>query len=182
MNLPIDPSQLTREDIGERRLTLNMGHDEAVEHVRRVFEEAGFGIPVEFSPAELLREKLGADRDPYYVLGACNPEMADRALDVTNDIGALFPCNVIVHEVEPGVQEVYHVSIMKIARLVGMAPDDEDWEAIVADTSKLVERAFADLESSESEVETDPEKPRGGQGGKREGRGQAPGSETGGSE
>ena len=42
--------------------------------------EAGFGIPVEFSPSDLLNEKVDADRDPYYVLGACNPEMADWAL------------------------------------------------------------------------------------------------------
>ena len=149
MSLPLDPANVTADDIGERRVTLDMGHDEAIEHVRRVCEQSGFGIPVEFSPSELLREKVGSERDPYYVLGACNPAMADRALDVTNDIGALFPCNVIVHEIEPGVQEVYHVSIMKIARLVGMAPDGEDWEAIVADTGELVDRAFDELEATE---------------------------------
>ncbi|MCL7418192.1 MAG: DUF302 domain-containing protein, partial [Halalkalicoccus sp.] len=91
MSLPIDPEQLTAEDIGEKQATLDMGHDEAVEHVREAFTAAGFGVPVEFSPSELLREKVGSDRDPYYVLGACNPRMADRALDVTNGIGAIFP-------------------------------------------------------------------------------------------
>jgi len=72
--------------------------------------------------------------------------MADRALDVTDQrIGALFPCNVVVWEEEPGLQRVYHVSIMRIARLVGMAPDSEEMADIVADTGELVDEAFENL-------------------------------------
>ncbi len=146
MTFPIDPSAVDPEDRGEKRATLEMDHQQAIEHVREVFTEAGFGVPVEFSPSELLNEKVGADRDPYYVLGACNPEMADRALDASDlRIGGLFPCNVIVWQEEPGVQHVYHVSIMKVARLVGMAPDDEAWADIVADTGEMVEEAWARL-------------------------------------
>jgi uncharacterized protein (DUF302 family) len=145
MTLPYDPETLTDDDIGRKRATLERDHESAVEHVRETFTDAGFGIPAEFSPSELLNEKVDADRDPYYVLGACNPEMADRALDETLEIGGLFPCNVIVWEEEPGVQQVYHVSIMRIARLVGMAPDDEAWADIVAATGEMVDEAFANL-------------------------------------
>lgn len=144
--LPIDPSRIDPEDIGEHRTTLEMEHEAAIEHVREVFEDAGFGVPVEFSPSELLNEKVDADRDPYYVLGACNPNMANRALDASDlQIGGLFPCNVIIWEESPGTQTVFHVSIMKIARLVGMAPDDEAWADIVADTGEMVEDAWAKL-------------------------------------
>ncbi|MFW6000408.1 MAG: DUF302 domain-containing protein, partial [Halorubrum sp.] len=84
--------------------------------------------------------------DPYYVLGACNPEVADRALDATdNKLGALMACNVVIWAEEPGVQRVYHVSIMRIARLVGMAPDDDVMADIVADTGAIVDEAFANL-------------------------------------
>jgi len=145
MSLPIDPAEIDPEAYGEERATLEMDHEAAVEHVRETFTDAGFGIPVEFSPSDLLNEKVDADRDPYYVLGACNPEMADRALDETPRIGGLFPCNVIVWEEEPGVQQVYHVSIMRIARLLGMAPDNEAWADIVADTGDLVDEAFGNL-------------------------------------
>jgi uncharacterized protein (DUF302 family) len=146
MTLPIDPTQIDPDDIGTKETTLEMDHEAAVEHVREVFTDAGFGIPVEFSPSELLNEKVDAGRDPYYVLGACNPGVADRALDATdNRMGGLFPCNVVVWEEEPGRQRVYHVSIMRIARLVGMAPDDEVMADIVADTGKLVDEAFANL-------------------------------------
>jgi uncharacterized protein (DUF302 family) len=127
-----------------------MDHETAVEHVRAAFTDAGFGVATEFSPSELLNEKIDADRDPYYVLGACNPNMADRALDASeNRVGGLFPCNVVVWQEEPGVQTVYHVSIMKLARLAGMAPDDETMADIVADTGELVEAAWANLETAE---------------------------------
>jgi uncharacterized protein (DUF302 family) len=153
MTLPIDPSVLTSEDIGEHRTTLHMEHEEAIEHVRGAFKQAGFGTAVEFSLSDLLHEKIGADRDPYYVLGACNPEVADRALDATdNKLGGLVPCNVVVWQVEPGVQEVYHVSIMRIARLVGMAPDDEEMADVVATTGEMVEEAWANLDTA---VETE---------------------------
>jgi uncharacterized protein (DUF302 family) len=142
MSLAFDPSDLDSEDIGERQATLEMGHEEAIEHVREVAEATGFGVPVEFSPSELLNEKVDADRDPYYVLGACNPRMADRALEETLKQGALFPCNFVIWEEEPGLQRVYHVSIMKIGRLVGIAPDTDAWQAIVEDTGELVEAFF----------------------------------------
>ncbi|AEH39401.1 MULTISPECIES: DUF302 domain-containing protein [Halopiger] len=144
--LPIDPTQIDPDDIGQTQTVLEMDHEEAIEHVREVFTDAGFGVPVEFSPSELLNEKVDADRDPYYVLGACNPAVADRALEVTDGkLGALFPCNVVIWEEEPGRQRVYHVSIMRIARLVGMAPDDEEMAEIVAETGELVDKAFEEL-------------------------------------
>jgi uncharacterized protein (DUF302 family) len=141
MSLAFDPSEIESEDIGEQEVTLEMDHEEAIEFVREVCTEAGFGVPVEFSPSELLNEKVDADRDPYYVLGACNPEMANRALKETMKMGGLFPCNFVVWQTEPGVQQVYHVSIMKLARLVGIAPDNDAWEGIADETGEMVEAA-----------------------------------------
>ncbi len=149
MTLPFDPAAVDPEDFGEKQATLEMNHAEAIEHVRAVCAAEGFGFPVEFSPAEMLNEKVDADRDPYYVLGACNPAMADRALDATgNQIGALFPCNMIVWQEEPGLQRVYHVSIMKIARLLDMTTDAEELDAIIDETGEMVEAVFAQLDGS----------------------------------
>nr|WP_305794311.1 DUF302 domain-containing protein [Halomarina rubra] len=146
--MPIDPSDIDAEDIGEKRATLTMNHEDAIEHVREVFTDAGFGVPVEFSPSEMLNEKVDAGRDPYYVLGACNPAMADRALDMSMELGGLMPCNVVVWEEEPGVQQVYHLSIMRAGRLLGVAPDSEEWSDLVSDTGEMVEEAFANLDSA----------------------------------
>lgn len=148
MTLPFDPEAVSSGDIGEKRATLEMDHEPAVEHVRETFLEHGFGVPVEFSPSELLNEKVAADRDPYYVLGACNPGMADRVLDATdNRLGALFPCNVVVWQEEPGVQTVYHVSIMRIGRLLGLDVDADAMDEIVAETGRMVDAAYDDLDS-----------------------------------
>ncbi|SFL02599.1 Uncharacterized conserved protein, DUF302 family [Halogranum rubrum] len=150
MALPIDPAALESGDIGEERATLHMNHEEAIEHVREAFTDAGFGVATEFSPSEMLNEKVDAGRDPYYVLGACNPNMADQVLSASdNKMGALFPCNVVVWEEEPGVQTVYHVSIMRIGRLVGLAPDDDAMADIIAQTGELVDEAFANLDTAE---------------------------------
>ncbi|OVE84522.1 DUF302 domain-containing protein [Natronolimnobius baerhuensis] len=151
MSLPIDPAALDPDDFGEKQAVLEMDHEEAIEHVREVCEAVGFGIPVEFSPSELLNEKVDADRDPYYVLGACNPEIADQALDETKRIGGLFPCNMIVWEEEPGRQRVYHVSIMKIARLLGTAPDNDAWDDILETTGELTSEAFERFDSGETD-------------------------------
>jgi len=149
MSLPVDPEAVAAGDVGEEVATLEMDHEAAVEHVRTAFTDAGFGVATEFSPSELLNEKVDAGRDPYHVLGACNPRMADRALDASdNRIGALFPCNVVVWQERPGVQTVYHVSIMRVARLVGLAPDDEAWADIVAETGEMVDAAMANLDAA----------------------------------
>ena len=148
MTLPIDPEAITAGDIGEERATLRMEHEEAIEHVREAFTDAGFGVATEFSASDMLNEKIDAGRDPYYVLGACNPTMANRALDASEKrMGGLFPCNVVIWQEEPGVQTVYHVSIMRIARLVGMASDDDEMADIIADTGELVDEAFGNLDA-----------------------------------
>jgi len=165
MSLPIDPAAIDPAAYGEQQATLQMEHEAAIEYVREVCLDNGFGVPVEFSPSEMLNAKLDrearrasgsrtesddADRDPYYVLGACNPAMADRALDATdNRIGALFPCNMVIHEEEPGVQRVYHLSIMKIARLLGLAVDEAEMESIIDDTGEMVTTVFAELQADD---------------------------------
>jgi uncharacterized protein (DUF302 family) len=153
MALPIDPEQLTAEDVGEERATFETDHETAIELVREAFTDAGFGVITEYSISDLLNEKVDAGRDPYYVLGACNPGVADRALDASeNRIGALTPCNVVIWEEDPGVQTVYHVSIMRIARLVGLAPDDDTMADIVADTGELVDEAFSNLDAATADA------------------------------
>jgi len=150
MTLPIDPAAIDPAAYGEQQATLQMDHEAAIEYVREVCADNGFGVPVEFSPSAMLNAKVDADRDPYYVLGACNPAIADRALDATDKrLGALMPCNMIIWEEEPGVQRVYHLSIMKIARLLGLPTDDEAMDDIIDDTGEMVEAVFAELDSDE---------------------------------
>ena len=53
-----------------------------------------------------LKSKLGEDFRAYRILGACNPPLAFRALQVEDKIGTMLPCNVIVQEDQRGGVEV----------------------------------------------------------------------------
>ncbi|MCW4033546.1 MAG: DUF302 domain-containing protein [Candidatus Bathyarchaeota archaeon] len=78
--------------------------EEAVARVQSALKEQGFGILTEIDVKETLKKKLDVDYPNYKILGACNPHLAKRALDIDQEIGTLLPCNVIVYETDDGIQ------------------------------------------------------------------------------
>jgi len=80
----------------ERSITVDLPYAEAVAKVKELLGEQGFGVLSEIDVRATLKEKRNVEMEDYVILGACNPELAHRALEVDRSIGVLLPCNVVV--------------------------------------------------------------------------------------
>jgi uncharacterized protein (DUF302 family) len=116
--------------------------DDVREGAVAALKTEGFGVLTEIDVAATLRAKLGVERDPYLILGACNPPSAHRAIETDPSIGALLPCNVVVRaDGEAVVVEV--MDPRAVLGLVGEAAIDD----VAREVHARLVRAVTVLES-----------------------------------
>ena len=72
--------------------------EEAVNRVTEALKDEGFGVLSTIDIQDAFKRKLDKDFPPYVILGACNPQLAWKALQTDPNIGLLLPCNVVVQE------------------------------------------------------------------------------------
>jgi uncharacterized protein (DUF302 family) len=99
----------------------NLPFGEAVEKARTLLQDAGYGVLSEIDVQAKLKEKLDIKREPYLILGACNPLLAKEALEVEPELGALLPCNVIVYELGGRT----HVAAIEPERMLSIVGNEQ---------------------------------------------------------
>ena len=129
--------------IFEESLELTVPFDEALAQVKASLAQEGFGTLTEIDVQATLKEKTGKVMDRYVIVGACNPSLASRALDLEPQLGVLLPCNVVVREVKDGVLvEAMDPGVM--ATLTGR----EDVRRLADEARTLVGNALGRLSAS----------------------------------
>ena len=120
--------------------TLREPYEEVIPRVKEALKAEGFGVLTEIDVRQTLREKLGVEMEPYLILGACNPALAHRALEVEPEIGLLLPCNVVVRAVEDGCR----VEVADPKAMLGIV-GNEQLDAIADEAKQRLQKAVATL-------------------------------------
>jgi len=108
------------------RLIENMDINAVDVRTREALAAQGFGVLTEIDVTATMKKKLGIDMSPYRILGACNPKMAYQAIGMEPRVGAMLPCNVILRQVDAGVE------VSAIDPLASMTAIDNDQLKLVA--------------------------------------------------
>lgn len=116
------------------------GFAAAVARVRDELAREGFGVLCEIDVQATLQKKLGVDREPYLILGACNPSLAHRALEAEPELGVLLPCNVVVYT-EGGETRIAAVDAERMLSIVGNDDLGETAAEVRRRLTAVVERA-----------------------------------------
>ena len=116
--------------------TLKLSFNDTLERVLVDLKQEGFGVLSDIDAQSAMKEKLGVEMPPYRILGACNPQLAHKALQAEPDIGLLLPCNVVVRQEAEG-----HVTVVFIDPLVMMEMlDKPEVQTVAKDAEQRLRR------------------------------------------
>jgi len=113
---------------------------EALDRTNAALANHGFGVLTTIDVQATLKKKLDEDMPKYTILGACNPKMAHQAITAEPRIGTMLPCNVILREVDGGV-EISAVDPMASMQAV----ENETLAGIAGEVTKMLQTVIAEI-------------------------------------
>ncbi|WP_103511544.1 DUF302 domain-containing protein [Streptomyces sp. SM13] len=129
----------------DRTVSVDDTFEETVRAVRLALADQGFGILTEIDVQATLKAKLGHAMEPYLILGACNPSLAHRALELDRTIGLLLPCNIVIRKDGDGVL-VQAIDPATMVTLTGI----EDMGPVAEEVTLRLDAALASVAASRS--------------------------------
>jgi uncharacterized protein (DUF302 family) len=126
-----------------RRIDTDLPHDQAVAATKAALQEQGFGTLTEIDLRQTLKDKLDVDTAPQVIIGACNPQLAHRAVGADPRIATLLPCNVVVR-VEGGRTVVEALDPAMMADVSGVP----ELAGIAADAARRIQQALDKIAAS----------------------------------
>ncbi|MCE3549850.1 DUF302 domain-containing protein [Pseudonocardia sp. RS11V-5] len=126
-----------------RTITLSQPYAEVVPRVREALAGQGFGVLTEIDMTATMKQKRGAEIEDFVILGACNPELAERALNIDRRVGVLLPCNVAVRATSDGTGTM--VQLMN-PQLLAAATDNPDLAPIAEEADRRMSAVLATLQ------------------------------------
>lgn len=124
------------------RATISLPVEQTRARVEAALTAEGFGVLTEIDVAATLKAKLGLVRPPYLILGACNPGLANAAIELEPSIGALLPCNVLIRQAEDATKTI--VEILDPEAALGIAAS-EQVAPIAAEAAARLRRVLASV-------------------------------------
>lgn len=123
------------------RTLSNASFTDVVARTREALAKEGFGVLTEIDVKATLKSKIAVDIDNYLILGACNPQMAHKALELEPRVGAMLPCNVIVRSIGSG-----EIMISAVDPRASMeAIENNALKSVAGDVRKMLERVVANV-------------------------------------
>jgi uncharacterized protein (DUF302 family) len=119
--------------------TVDVPFDQAVTRATEALKKEGFGVLTDIDVSATMKAKLGEAFRPYRILGACNPQLAHRALQAEDKIGTMLPCNVIVQEHPGGGVEVSAVDPVASMQAIGNPALAEIAQEVQARLKRVIE-------------------------------------------
>ena len=127
------------------KVTVPLSYNAAVRRTTEALKDQGFGVLTTIDVRQTLKEKLNRSFREYVILGACNPPLADRALQAELEIGLLLPCNVIVYGAGPDSSVV---ATMAPRAALAIVADNTALSQVASEADQRLRAALSAIEST----------------------------------